>query len=265
MSHVLSLAAGTLPEFAPDVIADAAGSAGFSHVGFTIEPELWTAELARETAKQVAAWNLSVLDVEVAWIPEGGQLNDGHRTIIEAGAALGAANVLVVSSEPDRQRTAEAMHRLCEWAEPAAMRVALEFLMITPVQTLNAALEIVESCDHPLAAILIDTLHFQRAGHQPADLRSISPLLLPYAQFCDGNADCLDEFDSYLEDAIDLRSLPGEGELPLESMLAALPPAIPLSLEIRSKAVRDRYPDPRERAAAVKANADTLLAESNRQ
>lgn len=252
MSHILSLAAGTLPEFLPDEVARAAGQAGFGHVGFTIEPDKWNTERSKATKAELDRYDLSVLDVEVVWIPKGGVLTEDHRLIIDAGAELGAPNVLVVSAEPDPDRTAAAIHQLCEWAAPANMRVSLEFLMITAVQSLDMALDIVSRCDHPAAAVLIDSLHFHRAGHAALDLKAINSNLLSYSQICDGNLQCPDNFDSYLEDAIDLRSAPGEGELPLADILAALPEAIPLSLEVRSKTYRDRYPDPTERAKAVR-------------
>ncbi|MEW4467336.1 TIM barrel protein [Parasphingorhabdus sp. JC815] len=252
MSHILSLAAGTHPEFPPDQIAHAAGRSGFSHVGVTIEPEQWTAEQSKATLSALRQYDLSVLDVEVVWIPEGGDLTDDHRLIIDAGAQLGASNILVVSAEPDPDRTAAALHQLCEWAAPADMRVALEFLMITAVRSLDSALDIVKRCNHPSATLLIDSLHFQRAGHTPVDLKSIDSNLLPYSQICDGNLQCGDNFNAYLEDAVDLRSAPGEGQLPLAEILAALPAAIPLSLEVRSKSWRDKHPDAVERAKAIR-------------
>lgn len=252
MTHILSLAAGTLPEFLPDQVARAAGRSGFSHVGFTIEPSQWTPQLAKATKDALDEYGLSVLDTEVVWIPEGGGLTDDHQLIIDAGAELGAANILVVSSEPDPDRTAAALHQLCEWAQPADMRVALEFLMITEVRSLDSALDIIKRCDHPAAAVLIDSLHFHRAGHAPADLKAVDRNLLPYSQICDGHLHCADNFDAYLLDAVDLRSAPGEGELPLPDILEALPAAIPLSLEVRSKSYRDRYNDATQRAAAVR-------------
>jgi sugar phosphate isomerase/epimerase len=167
MDQILSLAAGTLPEFAPADVADAAGVAGFSHVGFTIAPDQWDAAALAATKSAIARHGLKVLDVEVVWIPEGGQVDSQHRMIIDAGLELGASNILVVSSEPDKDRTAEALHQLCEWAAPGQMRVALEFLMITAVQSMDDALEIIALTDHRAAALLIDTIHFHRAGHDP--------------------------------------------------------------------------------------------------
>jgi sugar phosphate isomerase/epimerase len=252
MSHILSLAAGTLPEYQPEQVARAAGAAGFSHCGFTIEPDKWDAAALVATKAAIADHALAVLDVEVVWIPEGGKLTDDHKRIIEAGVELGAANVLVVSSEPDPDRTAEALHQLCDWAAPGNMRVALEFLKITAVQSMESALAIIGKADHPAAALLIDTIHFQRAGHRPAQLEELKACLLPYTQICDGQRDCGDNFEAYLEDAIDLRSCPGEGALPVAAIVKALPQDIPLSLEIRSRAYRDRFPDATERAAAVR-------------
>lgn len=263
MTHILSLAAGTLPEFAPHEVANAAGLAGFSHVGFTIEPDKWDSAALRATQSKIAAHDLSVLDVEVIWIPEGGAVSDNHRVIIEAGAELGAPNVLVVSAEPDKDKTAAALYQLCEWAAPANMRVSLEFLMITAVQSLGDAADIVKRCDHKAAAILIDTLHFCRAGHEPRDLTSVNPELFAYSQICDGNAECASNFEAYLEDAIDLRSVPGEGELPASEILAALPRNIPLSLEIRSSRYRSAYPDAADRARAVRQQAERFFSAKN--
>ena len=255
MTQILSLAAGTLPEFQPAQVAAAAGQAGFSHVGFTIEVDEWDAGAMKATKAAIAAHSLSVLDVEVVWIPNDGQLGDDHKLIIEAGMELGASNVLVVSSEPDKDRTAEAIRQLCEWAAPGNMRVALEFLMITAVQSMDDALDIIQRADHPAASLLIDTIHFQRAGHQPRDLNKVDMRLLPYSQICDGNLDCEASFEHYLEDAIDLRSAPGEGELPVNEILRALPANLPLSLEVRSKAYREQYRDAVERAKAVRAQS----------
>lgn len=252
MAHIISLAAGTLPEFQPDEVAHAAGQAGFNHVGFTIEPGEWNRQTRQATLDAIRAHDLSVLDVEVVWIAEGGKLTDDHKLIIEAGMELGAANILVVSAEPDHGRTAAALNQLCAWAAPGQMRVALEFLMITAVQSMGDALDIIMKTDHPAAALLIDTIHFQRAGHRPKDLEEMEACLLPYTQICDGNLNCAASFEAYLEDAVDLRRCPGEGELPVADIIKALPQNIPLSLEVRSKIYRDQFPDATVRATAVR-------------
>jgi sugar phosphate isomerase/epimerase len=54
-----------------------------------------------------------------------------------------------------------------------------------------------------------------------------------------------------LREAVDERIQVGEGALPLAAVLRELPTDLPLSLELRSKYLRDAYPDPAERASAV--------------
>lgn len=256
----ISLAAGVLPEYDAEVVADAAGESGYPYAGFTINPETWDAARARLVKERVAAHGIGVLDVEVVWILPGGALDDDHGLIIDAGAELGARNVLVASREPDVDRNAAALRRLCERASPSGMRVAIEFLMIAKVRSLSMAHAIVQACDHPAAAILIDTLHYQRAGEGVDGLKDLDPHLFPYAQLCDGNLDCEPEFNAYLEDALDLRSAAGEGELPLRSMLARLPADCPLSLEVRSKRYRDDYPRPVDRARAIRERTEKFLS-----
>jgi len=256
----LSLAAGVLPEYDAEIVAEAAGEAGYPYAGFTIDPQTWDAARARLVKERVAAHGIGVLDVEVVWILPGGELDDDAALVIDAGAELGARNVLVASREPDVSRNAEALRRLCERADPAGMRVSLEFLMIAEVRSLSVAHAIVRECDHPAAAILIDTLHFQRAGEGIGGLSDVDARLFPYAQFCDGRLDCKPEFGAYLEDALDLRSAAGEGELPLREMLAGLPKDCPLSLEVRSKRYRDEYPRPVDRARAILERTERFLA-----
>lgn len=261
MKTALSLAAGVLPEFEPEVVAYAAAEARYPFAGFTIDPSSWSPARTRALAEQVKAAGIGVLDVEPVWIPAGAVLNDDHRMIIDVGAELGARNLLVVSREADPSRNAEALHQICERAEPAGMRAVLEFLMVSKVRSLSAALSIVEACAHPAAGILIDTLHLQRAGEGVSGIRELDPHLLPYAQFCDGDLNCDDNFAAYRTDAMDGRSAPGEGNLPLSDVLDALPVACPLSLEIRSKRYRESHPEPVDRARVLLDRTQRFLEE----
>jgi hypothetical protein len=70
---------------------------------------------------------------------------------------------------------------------------------------------------------------------------------------CDAGAHPLDSSpEGLLEDALYLRQLPGDGELPLRELLAQIDPLLPLSLEIRSRALLETYPaDPLARASHV--------------
>ena len=251
-SHPVALASGVLPEFGPLAIVAAAAAAGFDMVGLWIEPGEWTAATTRDTRAALAATGLPVIDVEVAWIKPDSALDD-HRRMLDIGAELGARNLLCVSSDPDPAATVAKLSALCRHAEPSGIRVALEFGIFTEVKTLGAARAIVDAVDHPLAAILIDPIHVDRSGTTVAEIAALPPRLLPYAQFCDAPAERPDpaDFMAVITDAIDLRRQTGDGALPLTALLDALPPAIPLSIELRSKALRDAYPDAVARARAV--------------
>ena len=248
----ISLASGVGPEFGPVDTIDAASAGGFDMVGLWVDPAEWTARHTRDARAALAATGLPLLDVEVIWLKPDVPL-DGHRKVIDVGAELGAANVLCVSSDPDHARTAAQLHDLCRHAEGSGMRVALEFGIFTEVRDLRTALGILSRIDHPLKALLIDPIHVDRSGSAIAEIARVDPALLPYAQFCDAPAERPEpaDFAAVIRDAIDLREQCGHGALPLAALYQALPAGIPLAIELRSQALRDAFPHPALRAAAV--------------
>ncbi|MCJ2178753.1 sugar phosphate isomerase/epimerase family protein [Novosphingobium album (ex Hu et al. 2023)] len=250
--HKLSLASGVLPEFGAVDVVEAAAAAGFDAAGLWVDPAEWTAQDTRETRAALARTGMPVLDVEVIWIKPDSVLDD-HRKVIDVGGELGAANVLCVSSDPDHGVTADRLAALCRHAEGSGMRVALEFGIFTEVKNLTQALAVLERVGHPLRAVLIDPIHVDRSGTSVEQIAAIDPTLLPYAQFCDARAQRPDpaDFDAVITDAIDLREPCGEGVLPLAALLQALPADIPLSLELRSAALRNAFSHPALRAKAV--------------
>lgn len=248
----LSLASGVLPEFGAVDVIEAGAAAGFDAVGLWVDPVEWTARHTREAAAALAATGMPVLDVEVVWIRPDTPLDD-HRKVLDVGAALGAANVLCVSSHPNEGETVAQLAALCRHAEGSGMRVALEFGIFTRVATLRQALAVLDRVGHPLRAVLVDPIHVDRSGTPIDQIAALDPALLPYAQFCDARAQRPDpaDFDAVITDAVDLREQPGEGVLPLAALIEALPAGIPLSLELRSAALRGAFAHPVPRAKAV--------------
>ncbi len=260
--HLLSLAAGVLPEFAPDAIVAAAADAGYRATGIWCDTETWTEATTRAVATQLRDGSLQALDIEVIWIRAGREMSDAARRLIDIGGELGAHNVLIVSANPNLADTKRQFSALCDRAAAAGMRAVLEFLMIAEVKTLAQALDIVADVGHPAGGVLIDALHLARCGGSPADVAPLDPSLLPYAQLCDGPASLArTDYEGFLTDAVDGRCAAGEGELPLRELLAVLPSKVPLSLEVRSKRYRERYPNAAERARAVLAATRRFLDE----
>jgi sugar phosphate isomerase/epimerase len=260
MAHLLSLAAGVLPEFPPERVVLAAAESGYRATGIWCDMDSWTDATTRAVQHELRAGALQALDIEVIWIHPGREVADAARRLIDIGGTLGARNVLIVSANPSLADTKHQFAALCDLAAAAGMRAVLEFLMIAQVQTLAQAVEVVTDVAHPAGGVLIDALHLARCGASLANVASIARDLLPYAQLCDGAATLAKpDYDAYLADAIDGRCAAGEGALPLRDLLAALPHDVPLSLEVRSKRYRETYPDPVDRARAVLAATRDFL------
>jgi hypothetical protein len=79
--------------------------------------------------------------------------------------------------------------------------------------------------------VLVDALHVQRCGVRLADLADLAaadPGLLTYVQLCDAP---LAAPADPVHEARAARLLPGEGQLPLRGLLAALPDGIQVTVE----------------------------------
>ena len=250
--RLISLAAGVVQEFPPEDVVYAAAGAGFNATGIWCDLASWNSTRSDRVKTALTETGLCALDLEVVWLKPGEALST-HDAMLEIALDLGVRNVLCVSSEPDIAHTKKRFEHLCRKAEAGRLRVVLEFLAFTEVRSLRQALEVVQDVAHPCGGILVDTLHLQRTGASALDVSSVSPTLMPYIQLCDASAEPQDSSqEGLLEDALYLRQLPGDGELPLKEILAQLDPMLPLSLEIRSRALLEKYPsDPLGRASQV--------------
>ncbi len=255
MGRLLSLAAGTMPEFAPADAVRAAGAAGWPACGIWFDPATWTERVSRDVRRRLDDTGVTALDIEpVIASPDG----DAGEAMVEAGAEIGARFVLFASRDPDRGRTIERFARICDLAAGSGMTVVCEFLPIFALRTLADAHAVVRAAARPNSGVLVDNLHLSRSGGSVADLESLPPGILPYVQIADAPAARPSEFAALLDEAMNGRLLPGEGGLPIAALLAAVP-GVPISFELRSRSVRERWPDATERARAVHA-AVTHLA-----
>ena len=258
LTRRISLASGVLPEQDALTVTRTAIAAGYSDAGLMIRPDTWRQGDESQLLDLKQQHNIGFLDVEVLWIPTGARLDDGHKLIVDVGGRLGAEHVLVVSDEPNPDLLAPALQQISQWCAPYAIRPMLEFLRITSVTSLAQAKELLAAAAGHTFGILIDSLHLARSG-ELEKLVSLDARQHPYIQLCDGPAKCADEHAKLLEDALDLRSAPGEGELDLTKLLAALPQQTPVSMEVRSRFYREQYPDPVARAQAILQQTEKYL------
>jgi sugar phosphate isomerase/epimerase len=250
-----------MPDVSPQETVKAAAAAGWPAVGVWIDMTTWTATTTREIKALLSDNGLSALDAEVVWLRPG-EDDSTHFRALDIAAELGAPNVLVVSSAPEASDTATRLARLADHGRPAGVRVSLEFGAFTSVRSLPDALRALELTQRPDVGLLVDPLHFARTGGAPADLAAVDPGRFAYAQFCDARASgpSPDDVAAIIEEALDLRLMPGEGELPLAGLVGDLPPGTPLSVELRSKVLREGWPVPADRARVLLESTRAWLA-----
>src|SRR6202008_1197698 len=139
----------------------------------------------------------------------------------EAMAELGAPCVNSVSFEPDFQRNVDQFGVLAETAAGFGIEVMLEFVPIFAVADLATAHRIVQAVGRPDLKLMIDTMHVARCGATADDLAAIAPEAHGYARLCD--CPIKPVIPDYMDEAMHQRLAPGDGELALRDMLAALP------------------------------------------
>ncbi|MGY6638162.1 MAG: sugar phosphate isomerase/epimerase family protein [Erythrobacter sp.] len=260
--RLIALAAGILPEATPAQLIEAAAASDFDFGGMWAERETWTPATTRAIRKQARDAGVELLDLEVAWIMPG-PVDPWLAELVGMAAELGARNLLCVSSDPDMSATTAKFQAMVDAAQGTGVRINLEFGLFTEVKTIHAARAILESVEGEAKALLVDTLHWARSGGTAEDLAAIPREWLSYCQPCDAPADApdLSNFDAIIDDAINRRMPLGQGGLPLASMIDALPDDLPLAIEERSAALREAFPDLKDRAREV-ARTSRLWLES---
>ena len=230
-----------------------AAELGYGFVGLRLQPNgpgapfqsfIDDAVVQRETLARMADTGVQVFDLEIIRIGE--QFDPVvHRPLLEAGAALKARAVLIAADDSNEQRLAHHYAQLCEFMQPYGLTADLEFMPWTGVKDAQAAMRVVRAAGTPQnAGILVDALHFGRSTTSLADIAAIPRELLHYAQMCDAVAGLHFTTEELIHTARQERLLPGEGNIDVTGLFAALPQDLPVSVEIvnleRSKPIGDK-------------------------
>ena len=174
---------------------------------------------------------LRVWDVEIIRIDGRTRALD-HLPLLEAAAVLGARRVKVVCDIDDESLAAATLADLCELAAPLRLTIDLEYMVFSGVRSLRAALDIIHAARQPNLQLLVDALHAVRAGDTPAHIAAANPGDLGYVQLCDGPLAAPVGREALILEARTRRLAPGEGELPLHALLAAMPAQCVVSVEV---------------------------------
>lgn len=257
--RLISIAAGVSPELTDDpcTFVEVAAEAGWRGTGVWYEPSSWAANTTQEISKRVKDTGLTVVDMEVVRMGPRGDCGEG---LIEAAATIGAKNVLTVSLFDEIEATAERLNELCTFARDFDIRICLEFMRFTTVRTLADALQVVQIVDQDNVGILVDLIHVFRSGTTYDMIRGADSSYFPYAQWCDAPSEpCGWSTKELIRDAVDDRSIPGEGDMPVNEFESLFDLTVPFSIEVRSKALRDDFPDFLERAKHLLSATSTAM------
>lgn len=229
-------------------MVEVAARAGWPACGIWFDPASWDDSTTREVGRRLDDCGIVGLDLEPV-IPAPDHDDHGER-IIEVAARLGIRHVLFTSRLPDIAATRDRFAALVAVAAEHHVTLMCEFLPIFPLRDLTLAVDVVEEHPPATAGILVDNLHLSRSGGDPDDLDESTIARLHYLQIADAPAASPVDMAGLLDEAINGRLVPGEGSLPIERLLRAVP-EVPLSFEVRSRSLREGFVDDVERAASL--------------
>jgi sugar phosphate isomerase/epimerase len=217
-----------------------AAATGFDAVGLRLHPATeggiaYPCDVAsdahRELRHTLAGEGIGVHDVEFIPVVPGLDVAS-FEALFDAAASLGARCVNVSGDDPDTTRLADTLAALATLAEPFGLRIDLEFMRWRHVASIEHARMVVACAAHRNLAVLVDALHLSRSGGIPDDVAAMPQGLIGSAQLCDASPRHPQSNDEAIHEARENRLAPGEGALPLDALLHALPPQTMLSVEM---------------------------------
>lgn len=220
-----------------------AAEAGYQAAGLRIVPPrhltgapsvVGNVPLIREIKRACNDSGIALLDAEVVSLAPTTTRAE-LQAVVDVASELGFTFIQTVIEDPEQQRAAERLAELADLAAAARMRIALEFMRFRALTDLQLAMRLIRQVGRPNVQVLIDALHLARSGGTPEQVAALSPDSIALAQLCDAPADAPSE-DLLAQEARTARLYPGDGALPLDALLDALPDGVPLSVEVPNAA-----------------------------
>jgi sugar phosphate isomerase/epimerase len=231
-----------------------AARAGFTGIGLwhaDLEHVLETRALA-DLAALLDDHGLRYLELEflMDWFldPSDDRRKAGDRVralLWEAAAALPQTHHVKVGNIPgtpcELDRLIESYAELCaDAAEHHEARIVYEFMPPdVNVHDLETALALVEGADAANGGLAIDTWHLGKLDVQLDDLRRVPARHIGWVELSDGPWESMPDL---VEETINHRELPGEGEFPIADYVAAIREAGydgPWGVEVLSQKLRN--------------------------
>ena len=175
---------------------------------------------------------------------------------VERSARLGAAHANCRITDPDEARATDNFGRFAEFCASRGLLPAIEPSGFGHGDAFPQALRMFAAAGHGI--LTLDPLHIIRTGTPWEVVEALDAALIGYVQICDGPLEARAE-DYAREGGFD-RLPPGDGDYPLERLLAVTPPDMPLSLEVPCQRLREQGLAGVELAAEVVRRSRALLA-----
>jgi sugar phosphate isomerase/epimerase len=210
-----------------------AARVGFTGIGLwhaDLEHVLETRTLA-EVRKVVEDHGLRDLELEFLgdWFldPDDERRKAADKTralLFGAAAELPVHHIKVgniVGTECDVPRIVEGFAELCaDAAKYTDAKVVYEFMPYdVQVSDVETALTVVEGAGAPNGGLAFDTWHLGKLRLEPDELRRVPPRFVSWVELSDGPYEYAED---RLDEVINRRRLPGEGEFPVAGYVAVL-------------------------------------------
>lgn len=247
---------------APLDVLDAAAHAGFGAAGLRLSGRLpgdaWPSVDGQPGAFEgirARARDLGVRISSVSGYYLSAQVTSAHLLAnVEAARRVGAPLLAQGVFEADLVRVARLLRDYARAAADHGIRIALEFMPMSSLQTIARTQELIADSGATNAVLLIDALHLARSGAGAADVAALAPGQIGLTQLCDAPAQRAPGVTLF-DEAMSGRMHLGDGGLDLAGLVAALPADAEIELETPVVADAALPPGLRARRAAEKAAA----------
>lgn len=180
-----------------------------------------------------------------------------YRPVLAACGTLGIGTLICNSFATEAAAIVPKLAAIADLAAPFGIRLALEFMPVSAVKSLEQAARIAEATGRDNVGLVIDALHLWRSGGSPVDLEAVDSSLLLSVQLCDGPLQA-PVGDALYTEMRSGRLMPGQGAFDLRGLLRALPRDIEVEVEAPNT-VYAGLPSA-ERACVARVETEAFLA-----
>ncbi len=235
-----SLSFLTVADVTPVDAVKIAAASGYAKVGLRLLPAalneaeypiLTDLKLLNETNAALNDTGVQVADVEIIRITPDFEPKK-YLHFLDIAKQLEAKHILVAGNDPEQNRMIHNFALFCELSKQYSLSCDLEFMPWTDIKNLEEANFIVEQSNQDNAAVLIDSLHFDRSDSTLEQVKTLPKARMNYVQLCDGLASYDPSDEGLIKIARSNRLVPGQGDIDIVALIAALPSDITLAAEV---------------------------------